>query len=159
MPKIDPSRAPVRMGASYPEPHGSRMRRRRSVGLGDAGGLTQFGANLVTVQPADMSSLRHWHHDEDEFLMVLEGELTLVEDDGEHPLGPGDAAAFPAGVENGHHLVNRTDGEARFLVVGTRTPAERTGYSDVDMRVERIDGEDRFTRRDGSPLDDQGEQT
>ncbi|MFD1809641.1 cupin domain-containing protein [Gemmobacter lanyuensis] len=45
-------------------------------------GLSQFGVNLVTLLPGALSSLRHWHLNEDEFVMVIEGECLLVEDAG-----------------------------------------------------------------------------
>ena len=158
MPRIDLARAPVKTGSIYPEPFASQMAGRSSLRLGQAGGLTQFGVNLVTLEPGAMSSLRHWHRDEDEFVMVLEGELVLVDDDGPQAMRPGDCAAFPASDGNGHHLVNRTRTPARFLVVGGRSPREVATYSDVDMKVEMTDGGPRFTRRDGGPLDGQGGQ-
>ena len=46
---------------------------------------------------------------EDEFVYMLEGEVVLIEDDGETVLKPGDAAGFKANGRNGHHLVNRID--------------------------------------------------
>ncbi len=108
MPKIDLAAVPERKGAGYPKPFdapcASRTRRR----LGDAGGLQDFGVNLMTLPPGGWSSQRHWHSDEDEFVYVLEGELTLVEDDGETPLKAGECAAFPKGTGNGHHLQNRS---------------------------------------------------
>ena len=62
--------------------------------VSDAGGLThQFGAHVETLQPGLRSSERHWHKEEDEFLYVISGEPTVIEDDGAHPLGPGDATA------------------------------------------------------------------
>ena len=149
---IDMSAVPVKSGSIYPEPYASQMKGRSSLRLGQAGGLTQFGANLVILQPGAMSSLRHWHRSEDEFVMVTAGELVLVQDEGETRMVPGDCAAFPAGVANGHHLLNRSDEEARFLVVGTRAPHEIATYSDVDLRVELSGGAASFTRRDGSPL-------
>jgi uncharacterized cupin superfamily protein len=152
VPRIDQSKLPVRTGSLYPSPYAEMMAGRSSLRLGDAGGLTQFGVNLVTLQPGALSSLRHWHEREDEFVLVTAGQLTLIEDDGEHVLGPGDAAAFPAGAANGHHLVNRSDAPAMFLVVGTRAPSEVAHYSDVDMMV-RFDGaQAKFTRRDGTSL-------
>jgi len=129
---------------------------RRQVALGDPSGLTQFGANLVTLGPGGQSSLRHWHEKQDEFLVVTQGVCTLIDDHGETELHPGDCAAFPAGDANGHHLVNRTDAEAAFVVVGTRTPTETGHYSDVDMRVTAENGKFAFTRRDGSAIEDAG---
>lgn len=147
---IDQSKAPLKTGSIYPEPYASEMAGRSSIRLGQAGGLTQFGANLVILAPGAKSSLRHWHKAEDEFIMVTEGECTLIQDEGETVMRPGDCAAFPAGDANGHHFVNRTDREARFLVVGTKAKEEVATYSDVDMQVHVSGGAARFTYKDGS---------
>ncbi len=149
MPKLDLSKAPVKTGSIYPEPFASQMRGRSSLRLGDLGGLTQFGANLVILAPGAQSSLRHWHENEDEFVMVISGECVLIEDEGETAMRPGNCAAFPAGNPNGHHFVNRADREARFLVVGTRASQEVAHYSDVDLKLEIADGKARFTHKDG----------
>ena len=156
MPKIDLAAAPVKTGSIYPEPYAAMMAGRRSLRLGDAGGLTQFGANLVILAPGARSSLRHWHRHEDEFVMVTEGTLVLVEDEDETEMRPGDCAAFPAGSPNGHCLVNRSEAEARFLVVGTRAPVEVATYSDVDLVLELRDGAATFTHKNGSPYGERG---
>ncbi len=153
MPVIDPSTCPVKTGSLYPAPYDQYVAGRSSLRLGEAGGLTQFGANLVTLQPGAKSSMRHWHHTEDEFVMITVGACTLVQDDGGTVMRVGDCAAFKAGDRNGHQFVNHTDTEARFLVVGTRAPRERAEYSDVDLVLELTQGEQggaRFTHRDGS---------
>lgn len=150
MPIIDPENVPVKTGSIYPEPYASMMSGRSSLRLGDAGGLTQFGVNLVTLEPGALSSLRHWHLNEDEFVMVTEGECTLVQDAGETVLHPGDCAAFPAGSPDGHQFINRSGARARFLVVGTKAPREVATYSDVDLRVEMGGGKARFTYKDGT---------
>lgn len=121
--------------------------------MGDAGGLTQFGANIERVRPGGRTSNRHWHSSEDEFAYVLEGNLTLHENDGEHALGPGDAVAWPAGVENAHTLENRSERDAYVLLVGTRAERDAVTYPDID-RVQIIDGDQsHFTRLDGTPLE------
>lgn len=150
MPKLDLSQVPLKTGSIYPEPYASMMQGRSSLRLGQAGGLTQFGVNLVTLEPGALSSLRHWHLNEDEFVMVTEGECVLVEDAGETVMRPGDCAAFPANMPDGHHFINRSDVLARFLVVGTKAPREVATYSDVDLRVEMEGGQARFTYRDGT---------
>jgi len=151
---IDPSKLTRKTGSGYPEPYASMMSKRSYLKLGDAGGLTQFGANITILEPGGMSSMRHWHMNEDEFVMVTEGEVVLVTDDGETVMRAGDCAAFPAGVENGHHFLNRTGAEARFLVIGTRAAQETAYYSDVDMMVVYGNGTSVFTRKDGSPMPD-----
>ena len=150
MPVIDPSDITPRTGSIYPSPYAEMMAGRSSLRLGEAGGLTQFGANLVILQPGALSSLRHWHRSEDEFVMITQGECVLVQDAGEVVMKVGDCAAFPAGNSDGHHFINRTDQEVRFLVVGTKAGAEVATYSDVDMQAHMEGGRARFTYKDGS---------
>ncbi|MGP3695753.1 cupin domain-containing protein [Rhodobacter sp. NSM] len=148
---LDLAACPVKSGSIYPDPYAAMMAGRSSLRLGQAGGLTQFGVNLVTLEPGAMSSLRHWHENEDEFVMVTEGECTLVQDAGEHVMRPGDCAAFPAGDPDGHHFLNRTDRVARFLVVGTKAPREVAHYPDHDLLLQIEGTEARCTYRDGTP--------
>lgn len=152
MPKLDLSKAPVKTGSIYPAPFDAMVEGRSSLRLGKLGGLTQFGVNLVRLAPGALSSLRHWHLHEDEFVMVTSGTCTLVDDDGRHVMEVGECAAFPAGEENGHHLINETEVEATFLVIGTSHPDEVAMYSDVDFRIEMTDYTPAFMRRDRSPL-------
>lgn len=150
MPKLDLSKAPVKTGSIYPEPYASMMAGRSSIRLGEAGGLTQFGVNLVRLEPGALSSLRHWHMNEDEFVMVTEGECLLVQDAGETVMRVGDCAAFPAGSPDGHQFVNRSDKLAVFLVVGTKARAEVATYSDIDLKIHIAEGKARFTYKDDS---------
>ena len=106
--------------------------------------------NLTTLQPGAASSLRHWHLRQDEFVFVLEGEVTLVTDDGEQTLGPGACAGFPAGVPNGHQLVNRSSAPATYLEVGDRLPGDGAEYPDHDLRVRATGSGWKYTRKDGS---------
>ncbi len=148
---IDQDKLTPRTGSIYPEPYASEMAGRSSLRLGDAGGLTQFGANLIRLEPGAKSSLRHWHENEDEFVWVVSGELVLVQDAGETVMRPGDCAAFPAGSPDGHHFLNRTDAPASFLVVGSKARAEVAHYSDVDLELRVAEGKAAFFYRDGSP--------
>jgi uncharacterized cupin superfamily protein len=103
------------------------------------------------LPPGAWSSQRHWHANEDEFVYVIEGEITLVTDDGEIVLREGMAAGFPAGKPDGHHLINRGDKLARYLEVGTRSPNEVAEYSDIDMVARKEGGRFVFTRKNGEP--------
>jgi uncharacterized cupin superfamily protein len=154
MPKIDIASAPVNRGSTYPPPHDEPCRAREGVRLGIAAGLTQFGVNLVTLEPGAWSSQRHWHAVEDEFVWVLDGELVLIEDGGETLLQAGDCAGWKGGVKDGHHLVNRSDRPVRMLAVGTRDDADHGEYADIDMRFlpGRYSGGGGFSRKDGGPM-------
>lgn len=149
MPKIELSTVPVRKGTGYPAPFNEPCAERTRRRLGDAGGLQDFGVNLMTLPPGGWSSQRHWHSNEDEFVYVLEGELTLVEDKAETVLLARECAAFPKGTGNGHHLQNRSSALAVYLEVGSRNPNDLITCSDIDMMSSSIDG--RFTRKDGTP--------
>lgn len=154
MGKLDFDAAPKGEGTRYPSPHDAPCTRRAWLRLGDAAGLTQFGVNLVTLEPGVWSSQRHWHDKEDEFVYVVEGELTLVTDTGEETLRAGDCAGFKAGARDGHCLQNRSHKPARFLVVGGRDDADWGEYSDIDMKFlpGRYSGGGGYTRKNGEPL-------
>ncbi|WP_421723515.1 cupin domain-containing protein [Bauldia sp.] len=149
MPKVDIAAVPVVKGAGYPPEFNAPFADRLRLRLGDAGGLTDFGVNLMLLPPGNWSSLRHWHSHEDEFVFLLEGELTLIEDDGDTVLRSGDCAAFPKGSGNGHHLINRSDTVAVYLEVGSRQPDDLTTCSDIDVMITNADG--RFVHKDGTP--------
>ena len=87
---------PRERSSNYPEPFASRMDGRIKRPLGDLFGLTNFGVNLTTLRPGAVSSLRHAHSRQDELVYILEGEPTLVTNEGETVLRPGMAAGFKA---------------------------------------------------------------
>jgi len=152
MPKIDVAKIAEVSGSFYPEGLGDACLGRHWKQLGDAAGLTQFGANLVRVEPGAWSSLRHWHEEEDEFLIMVSGELVLIEDDGESLMRAGDCAGFRRQSGNGHHLVNRSTQDGVFLVVGSRAKRERCHYPDVDLVFVEDEKGPRYTRRSGEIL-------
>jgi uncharacterized cupin superfamily protein len=151
MPKIDIDRIQIDTATGYPPPFNKAVEGRSRKRLARFAGLAQFGVNICTLKPGAASSQRHWHEQEDELVYVLEGEVVLCEDHGETVLRPGDAAAWKAGVANGHCLVNRSDSDTVFIEVGTRAPAERAHYSDIDMMVTRDEKGARYTNKNGEP--------
>jgi uncharacterized cupin superfamily protein len=151
MPKIDIESVAVDTSVGYPPPLNKAVEGRSRKRLGNAAGLSQFGVNLCRLKPGAASSQRHWQHNEDEFVYVLEGEVVLCEDAGETVLKPGDAAGWKAGVPDGHCLINRSQRDAVFLEVGTRAPSEKVTYPDVDMLFERVGTSRRYTRKSGEP--------
>jgi uncharacterized cupin superfamily protein len=151
MPKIDIASLPIDTRTHYPAPFDRVVAGRERKRLGTAVGLDQFGVNLTTLKPGAASALRHWHEKEDELVYILEGEVVLIEDDGETALKPGDAAGFKANVRNGHHLVNKSSRNAVYLEIGTRSKHERAEYPDVDLLLIRDEKGGRFTHKNGEP--------
>jgi uncharacterized cupin superfamily protein len=149
MPKIDLESIEQANQTGYPPPFDKDVAGRWYRRLAPATGLTDFGVSHVTLKPGAWSSQRHWHNGEDEFLVMLEGEAALVEDDGRTLLRPGDCASWPKGSTNGHHLRNESDRDCTFVVVGGGTNTGG-GYSDIDMM---FTDDDRYVRKDGTPYE------
>lgn len=99
--------------------------------LARSAGMDGLGFNLVTLMPGERSSDRHWHSHSHEALFVIEGQPTVIENDGPHQLGPGDAAIWPAGIANAHTVENRSDAPVRFLVTGTNPERDIVHYPDL----------------------------
>lgn len=148
---LDPMTVEARRGTVYPDRFKPRVAGREKRALGNALGLVNFGVNLVKLEPGAQSALRHWHTQQDEFVWILEGELTLVTDAGPQILKPGQCAGFPKGRPDGHHLVNNSGKDAWYLEVGDRMPGDGAVYPDDDMRAVIAAGY-KFVKDDGSPL-------
>ena len=144
MPKLNLQNITPRTGTGYPPPHDLPCQNKISLSVGDAGGLDQFGVNIVTlpaVQKGEQSwaSQRHWHSAEDELIYVLSGECVLIDDHGETALVSGDVCTHKASDGNAHHLVNRSQAEMSFLVVGARRPEkDHCHYPDIDLDLPAI---------------------
>jgi len=147
MPKLDLDAIEQTNRTGYPAPYDAPMEKRHYRRLASEAGLTDFGASHVVLEPGGISSQRHWHEGEDELVVMLSGEAVLVEDEGETVLRPGDVAAFPKGVANGHHLVNRSERPCVFVAIG-KVAATDCHYPDIDLHLDGAAG--RFTHKDGS---------
>ena len=148
MPRIDVGSVHQRTGSTYPKPFDAIAKDRVRQRLGDAGGITQFGVNLLQLPPGAGSSQRHWHSAEDEFVYVVSGEVTLITDKGEEILRAGDCAGFPKNVPDGHQLINKSSAMAVCLEIGTRTGEDVCIYSDIDMMIDPRKGG--YSRKDGT---------
>ena len=131
------SQLPVATGLPASVTHAIKPERfagKHEVRLAKGVGVEQFGVNLVTLDPGAMSALRHWHEAEDELVYVLDGHVTVIDDDGERVMGPGCIAGFPANQPNAHHVQNQSDRSATLLVVGSRRPGrDVVHYPDDDL--------------------------
>jgi uncharacterized cupin superfamily protein len=152
-PALDPNTVAATNRSGYPEPYRSRVLPRHKRRLGDAFGLTRIGVNQTTLPPGKESSMRHWHTHEDEFVYVLEGEVVLRTEAGEHVLRAGMCAGFAAGAKDGHQLINRSDRPAVYLEISNRDEADTAYYPDpdVDLVWNAPQAPGKFTRRDGTP--------
>lgn len=152
LPAVDPTSLEGHTGTFYPDQVKGASEDRIKRRLGDALGLTTFGVNLTTLPPGASSALRHWHQNEDEFVYILEGQATVVSNVGEQLLGPGMAAGFPAGKDDGHQLVNNSPNDVVYLEVGNRTPHDEVFYPDNDLKLVKEPGNHVYFDRAGNPL-------
>lgn len=145
--------APPRARPSrYPAPFAKSMEGRTKRPLGDLFGLTNFGVNIVQLEPGARSALRHAHTRQDEFIYIVEGEPTLVTDAGSTQLKPGMCAGFKAGTGDAHHLINHSPRDVVYLEIGDRSAGDEVSYPEDDIAV-RVgpDGKRRYEHKDGTP--------
>ena len=106
------------------EPFGSR--RTRLVDPATA----RLGASVWEIAPHATQSPYHFHHLQEELLVVLRGTPTLRTPDGERNVREGDVVHFPTGPAGAHALINRTDTPVRVLWVSELADAEIAEYPD-----------------------------
>lgn len=138
--------------ASYPAPYTLPAGRLSWRHLTEAGGLTQFGVALETLVPGGQSSQPHWEEHEDEFLYLLDGQLTVIEDGHETLIGPGDACCWPANSPVAHALRNDSDRPVTYLIAGSRDPRNICHYPGLDL----LATPEGYTRLDGTPYPSKG---
>jgi len=142
----------ITIGTDYPKPFDIIADGREKRKVGDHAGLSDYGVNIVTLPPGGASAQRHWHEKEEEFTYIMSGELVLITDDGEETVTAGHMMGFPAGYENGHHLVNKSGAPATYMEVGTRCLNDEVcHYPDIDLHLICTNGPDVFSHKDGTP--------
>ncbi|ALR22193.1 cupin domain-containing protein [Sphingobium baderi] len=132
MPRFNLTAIAQTNATGYPAPHAAAVRGRWVRRLGPALGLADFGVSHVTLKPGAASSHRHWHEDEDEFIVMLAGQAVLMEEGCRTLMRAGDMAAFPKGEPNGHQLLNESEADCEFLAFG-RVPLGDAHYPDIDL--------------------------
>ena len=147
MPKLDLEAIPRTNATGYPEPYDGEVAGRWYRRLAPAAGLTKLGASHVVLKPGAFSSQRHWHREEDELVLMLAGEAVLIEDEGESLVRQGDVLAWPAGVEDGHRLHNRSNEDCVFVAISAGDKTRDSGeYPDIDM----VFDPEGYARKDGT---------
>ncbi|MES2904455.1 MAG: cupin domain-containing protein [Pseudomonadota bacterium] len=149
MPKVDLSAIEQTTTTGYPPPYDRDVAGRHYRRVGAAMGLKRLGISECTLEPGAWSSQRHWHEGIDEIVVMIAGEAMLVEEGGETLLRAGDVATFGADVANGHHLINRSERPCTFVAIDNAEGEGNCHYPDADLIWNK--GEDRYTRRDGTP--------
>ena len=153
MPKIDLVNVEVIRRLVYPEPFYSEIEEYEGQPIGNAAGLTKFGIKRAILPPGGRTALRHWHEAEDEFVIVVFGEVVLRDDEGETLLRAGNCAGSSAGEANGRAIANRSDQPAVLFEIGSRSADETLHYPDFDLRLEWRKNKKSCVHKDGTPYD------
>ena len=134
---------------AYPQVEGWRSNYKR-LGVG------KLGLGLYELLPGQTQCPYHFHHGNDEALVVLSGRPTLRTPDGERELEPGDAAQFPTGPDGAHQVVNRTDEPARYVIAAVHVSPEVVEHVDSGkvLAMARTEGKPLWTvHRSGDAVD------
>lgn len=124
----------------------TEFRRKR---LSDAAAGDDVGCSLYELPPGKKSWPYHYHSGNEEALYVLAGKGRLRGAEGEVPIEAGDYAAFPAGREGAHRVINDSDDPLRYLMISTMNEPDVGVYPDSD----------KVTLFGGSPPGGRGERT
>jgi uncharacterized cupin superfamily protein len=103
----------------------------RRAQVGRQAGGERLGASLYELEPRNATFPYHYHHANEELLIVLAGRPHLRTPDGWRRLEPGDVVAFPVGERGAHQIVNPTDERARVLIVSEMESPELSVYPDT----------------------------
>jgi uncharacterized cupin superfamily protein len=71
---------------------------------------------VYELEPGQAAWPYHFELGDEEWLIVIEGELTLRTPDGERVLAAGDVACFPAGASGAHAVRNHSDAAVRYAM-------------------------------------------
>ena len=127
MRQVDPHTVGVIADADDPKGY-----RARHCQLGPLLGASKLGATVFELDPGDASCPYHYELGNEEWLLVLEGVVTVRHPEGEDALSPGVLACFPDGPDGAHKVTNPGPGVARFLMLSTRIRPAGWGYPDSD---------------------------
>lgn len=93
-------------------------------------GGKKLGASIFVIEPGQKSFPYHFHHSNEEMLLVLEGTVSVRTPEGETEAGPGDALIFNTGPDGAHQLINESDENARVIMFSTMLEPEIAQFPD-----------------------------
>ena len=100
--------------------------------IGPLIGAERIGATIYSLAPGQSNCPYHYEYPDEEWLLVLEGTLTVRTPDGEEEVAAGEAACFPEGPDGAHKLTNRSDQTVRLIMFSTKNNPGVAVYPDSD---------------------------
>ena len=113
-----------------------------------------IGGGLYELEPGNKLWPYHTHHANEEWLLAVQGRLTLRSPDGEQDLREGDVVCFRRGKDGFHQVINRTDEPVRVLMLSTMIAPDIVEYPDSGkVGARSVAGERILLSRPGPTLD------
>jgi uncharacterized cupin superfamily protein len=100
--------------------------------FGERLGAVMLGGSVYELPPQQSNCPYHYEYGNEEWLIVLQGRLTVRHPDGEDELGPGEVVCFPVGPDGAHKLTNRSQEIVRVLMLSTKIDPSVAVYPDSD---------------------------
>jgi uncharacterized cupin superfamily protein len=114
------------MSYDQTDPEGYRAGSNR---FGPEIGASRIGATVYELPPGEALCPYHYESEE-EWLLVLQGQLTVRHPEGEDVLGPGDITAFPVGPDGAHKTTNNGTETVRMMMFANSDPMGYCTYPD-----------------------------
>jgi uncharacterized cupin superfamily protein len=102
-----------------------------AINLAKALGAAAIAVKVIELPPGESVCPYHYEYEE-EWLVVLEGDVRLRTPAGEEMLGRGGAACFPAGPAGAHQVGNAGADTARVLMFSSAREPAVAVYPDSD---------------------------
>jgi uncharacterized cupin superfamily protein len=135
-PDFDPAEATDQSGFS-----------RRRARVGRQAGAQRLGASVYELPPGEALCPYHWHAGNEEMVIALSGRPSIRTPEGWQELEPGELVPFPRGPEGAHQIANRSDQDARVLMLGELNGPEVVVYPDSGKTAA-------MSRAPGAPRED-----
>jgi uncharacterized cupin superfamily protein len=90
-----------------------------------------LGASLYELPPGTSGGHYHFHHGNEELLVVLRGRPHLRTPEGERALQEGEVVHFPTGPRGAHQVLNRGSELVRYLMASFRSSPDAVEYPDT----------------------------
>jgi uncharacterized cupin superfamily protein len=110
--------------------------------FGDSIGARRLGGTIYELGPGQSNCPYHYEYGNEEWLIVLDGTLTVRRPDGDETFEPGDVVCFVEGPDGAHKLTNRGEGTVRLLMLSTKRDPSVAVYPDSD-KIGAWSGDDR----------------
>ncbi|MGL1893677.1 MAG: cupin domain-containing protein [Spirochaetaceae bacterium] len=93
-------------------------------------GANKLGFDVKVLEPGQLSYPYHYHSDDEEIYIIIDGEVTLRQNNESSILLKGDMAFIKNSKDGAHQLYNHSSRPVRYLGVASKSDADICFYPD-----------------------------